>query len=166
MSEPKSLSFDWAFWYKWIMATTLGWVLGSLLFPGLGPLLAGFAIGVLQWLVLQQRLTRPWTWILATAIGWAAGWAINLFLSPGNLDLIGSMVIGVTTGISQWLVLRHAVHWAAWWVVINVVGWTTGLTLLPGVILTGVMAGVVTGFALELLLRYPKPHKENVQDEI
>ena len=76
------------------------------------------------------------------------------------------MVIGVTTGIGQWLVLRRAVYWSAWWVVINVVGWTTGLTLLPGVILTGVMAGVVSGFALELLLRYPKPHRENVQDEI
>jgi hypothetical protein len=35
-------------------------------------------------------------------------------------------------------------------------GWTTGLTLFPGVILSGMMAGNLTGLALEILLRQPK----------
>jgi hypothetical protein len=33
------------------------------------------------------------------------------------------------------------------------------MALLPGFLLTGAMAGVITGFAIELLLRYPKPQQ-------
>jgi hypothetical protein len=40
--------------------------------------------------------------------------------------------------------------------VISIVGWTTGMVLLPGLILTGAMVGAVTGFALEVHLWYPK----------
>jgi hypothetical protein len=36
-------------------------------------------------------------------------------------------------------------------------GWTTGLTLLPGFLLTGTMVGTLTGIALEVLARSPKP---------
>jgi hypothetical protein len=36
------------------------------------------------------------------------------------------------------------------------VGWTTGMALLPGLFLTGIEIGVLTGTALILLIRYPK----------
>jgi hypothetical protein len=37
------------------------------------------------------------------------------------------------------------------------------LTLLPGVFLTGVMAGAITGLCLEILLRNPKPKAAAIQ---
>ena len=85
---------------------------------------------------------------------------------PKDMDFLAGMIIGITTGTAQWLVLRNQVYWAGWWILINIVGWTTGMALLPGLMLTGVMAGVVTGFALALLLRYPKLIKEELLDEL
>jgi hypothetical protein len=150
----KILSFDWALWFFWIMAVTWGWLLGSLILPGLTLVISGFIVGVFQWLVLQGRIARPWHWIIATSIGWITGYFIAFFLLPQELE---GAVIGLTTGIAQWTILRQEFHWAGWWIVFSIIGWTTGLTLLPGVLLTGTIAGVFTGFALEILLGYPKP---------
>ena len=157
MARQKPVFFDWALWFEWIMATTLGWVVGRLLFPNLSIVTIGLALGVLQWFILQRRISQPWRWILATTLGWALG-AIILFVAlPDGMDFTAGLVMGLTTGIAQWLILRREVYWAGWWIVINVVAWTTGMALLPGFLLTGAMAGAITGFAIELLLRYPKP---------
>lgn len=157
MSGSKTLSFDWAFLFLWLMATTVGWLLGRFIFPNLAFFVIGIALGVLQWFVIQHKITNSWRWILATAIGWSLGSVIILFLIPTGMDFLAGVVVGVTTGIAQWLILRREVYWAAWWIMISIVAWTTGMALLPGIMLTGVMAGVITGIALELLLRYPKP---------
>ena len=150
------LSFDWALWFFWIMATTWGWLLGGFILPGLTLLTSGFMIAVFQWLVFQGRISRPWNWIIATVIGWTAGYFIALFILPQELETLTGMIIGLTTGIAQWLILRRELHWAGWWIVFSAMGWTTGLTLLPGVMLTGTIAGALTGLALEILLRNPK----------
>ncbi|MBN1146784.1 MAG: hypothetical protein JXA78_05985 [Anaerolineales bacterium] len=157
MPEPKTLSFDWALWFQWIMATTVGWILGRFVFPNLALVVIGIGIGVLQWFVLQHRIQKAWRWIPATVLGWLVGTAVILFLVQDGMEFFAGVVVGLTTGTAQWFILRREVHWSAWWIAISIVGWTTGMALLPGVILTGVMAGVVTGVALELLMRYPKP---------
>ncbi|HSQ25581.1 MAG TPA: hypothetical protein VLM80_00515, partial [Anaerolineales bacterium] len=64
---------------------------------------------------------------------------------------------GVSLGVSQWFVLKREVQWSFWWILISIVGWTTGIGLLPGIFLTGILAGAITGIAMELLLRFPKP---------
>jgi hypothetical protein len=153
----KILSFDWALWFFWIMATTWGWLFGGLVIPGVAFVISGFLIGIFQWLVLQGRLTRPWLWILATSIGWVTGYFMSFFLVPPGLEVFEGIVIGLMTGIAQWIVLRREFHFAGWWIVFSIIGWVTGLTLLPGVFLTGTMAGALTGLALEILLRFPKP---------
>lgn len=152
----KILSFDWALWFYWIMATTWGWLLGSLILPGVTMILAGALVGVFQWLVLQGRIDRPWRWIVATSIGWIAGYFITLFMLPQELETFTGMIIGLTTGFAQWMILRRELHWAGWWIIFSAIGWITGLTLLPGILLTGTMAGALTGLALEILLRNPK----------
>jgi hypothetical protein len=157
MPEPKIISFDWAFWFQWMMATTLGWVLGRFLLPNLAFVTIGIALGILQWLILQRRFRQAWWWIIATTIGWLVGSTIILSLLPDGMDFLAGIIIGITTGMAQWLILRQEVSWSGWWIVINVVAWTTGMALLPGIILTGVMVGVITGFAMELLLRSQKP---------
>jgi len=139
------------------MAVTWGWLLGGLIFSGVTLVLSGFMVGVFQWLVLQGRIARPWRWIVATSAGWIAGYFITLFMLPEEFVFLEGMVLGLTTGIAQWLILRRELHWAGWWIVFSIIGWITGLTLFPGVLLTGTMAGVLTGFPLEILLRYPKP---------
>lgn len=159
MARQKPVFFDWALWFQWIMATTLGWVLGRLLLPNLAIVTIGLAIGVLQWFVLQHRIHDPWRWILFTALGWAVG-AIPLFIAlPDGMDFVAGVIMGLTTGTAQWLILRREVYWAGWWIALNIVGWSTGMGLLPGFLLTGAMAGAITGIAIELLLRFPKPRE-------
>lgn len=139
------------------MATTLGWVLGRFLLPNLAFATIGIALGILQWFVLQHRIHKAWQWIFATTIGWLIGSTLIFSLTPGVPDFLAGVVLGITTGAAQWLLLWREMYWSGWWIAINVVAWTTGTALLPGIILTGVMVGVITGFAMELLLRSPKP---------
>lgn len=139
------------------MATSLGWVLGRFLLPNLAFVIIGVALGIFQWIILQQRLRDAWQWILATALGWSFGSIIVMFFMPNAMDFIAGVVIGITTGTAQWLILRKEFYWAGWWIVINVVAWTTGLALLPGILLTGVVAGLVTGTAIALLSQNPMP---------
>jgi hypothetical protein len=157
MSEPKFIEFDWAFWFQWIMATTLGWILGRFLLPNLAFVVIGIALGILQWFVLQARIHKAWQWIVATIVGWTAGSTLVLFLAVDSMEFLAGVLLGCTVGTAQWLILRKEVHWNGWWIIINVVAWTTGMALLPGLLSTGAMIGAITGLALGLLLQYPKP---------
>jgi hypothetical protein len=157
MSEPNVLSFDWALWFQWIMATTLGWVLGRFLLPNLAFAMIGIAMGILQWFILQHHIRKAWQWIFATALGWLLGSILLFSVVPTDLDFVAGVVMGLTTGTAQWVILRREFFWSGWWIVINVVAWTTGMALLPGLLLTGVIAGVITGVAIGLLLQNPKP---------
>ena len=152
----KILSFDWALWFFWIMATTWGWLLGSLLLSGLALLTAGLFVGLFQWLVLQSRVPRAWRWVVLTSAGWLAGYLLTFFLFPPELKPLEGITMGLTTGFAQWTLLRREFYWAGWWIPFSMIGWSTGLTLLPGIFLTGTMAGALTGLCLEILLRYPK----------
>lgn len=143
-------------WFLWIMATSVGWVLGRLLLPNLALVTVGLAIGILQWFLLQRRFKKAWQWILATTIGWAAAAAINFAAVPDGMDFLAGLLIGVSVGTAQWLILRREVQWAGWWIVINVIAWTTGLAFLPGLISTGALVGLITATALALLLNVPK----------
>jgi hypothetical protein len=134
----------------------LGWTLSAFLAPNIGPVIAGFAIGILQWVILQNYISNAWRWSIATGVGWAIGLAIILFTIPQELGLLYGAILGLTVGIAQWFILRQDVQRSGWWIAISVIGWTAGLTLLPGPLTTGVLAGALTGVALELLLRYPK----------
>ena len=156
MAHQKRNSFDWAFWFLWIMATAWGWILGSFFAPGVSVVATGIATGVLQWLLLKQRIPRAWHWIAATAIGWTVGGLVGSFVLPSELGFLGAMFLGMATGTAQWLILRKVVYWAAWWPVVNGVAWATGLTMFPAPLLVGVMPGAMTGIALELLLRYAR----------
>jgi hypothetical protein len=157
MSTTSSDAFDWAFWFQWMMATTSGWILGRLLFPNLSMVVIGIGVGVLQGFVLQHRLPVAWRWIPATTLGWSIGAGLVFVFVPDGMDFLAGLMIGAIVGLAQWVILKGEVQWSAWWIVISIVAWTTGIGLLPGLFLTGVMAGAITGIAIELLLRYPKP---------
>ena len=161
MPIQKNYTFDWALLFLWILATALGWFLGGVLLSGIGLIPSGTAIAFLQWLVLKQYISKPWRWIVASIIGWSLGWVISLILYSLGLDLMSGLAVGGITGIAQWLILRNEVRWSGWWIAVSAVAWAVGLTLLPGVMLSGTMAGLITGIGLELLLRNPLSFVEN-----
>lgn len=163
MADRKGTSFDWAFVFLWIMATTWGWIVGKFLVGPIGLLASGAALGALQWLVLRHRISESWRWILATAVGWLVGWGLFLFATPSELAMMSGLIVGGCTGIAQWFVLHREVHWAGWWLPISALAWTTGLNVLSGSLLAGATPGALTGVALEILMRYaPKEHsREN-----
>ncbi|HSJ55646.1 MAG TPA: hypothetical protein VLC95_00595 [Anaerolineae bacterium] len=159
MSEQEPFAFNAAFWFQWIMATAVGWVLGSLILGGITTVAAGVGVGILQWPVAYQRIPRAWRWPVVSALGWGAGWLIAWLTLPTDADLLAGPILGATVGIAQWLLLRREVRWAGWWVPVSLVAWTTGISVLPGILVTGAMAGSITGFALDLLLNYPRPSR-------
>jgi len=140
-----------------MVATTLGSLLGKFLLPSLAVVVDGLGIGIGQWVLLDRRMDRTWRWILASAVGWSAGWVISLLAIPEGMGFVEGLIVGTSLGIAQWVVLREELHWAGWWIPINVVAWSLALGPLGGFLLTGITAGVVTGFAIELLLRNPLP---------
>ncbi len=170
MSDQKqgNLAVDWALLFYWMVATTFGWLLGWLLLPAIALVTAGVGAGVMQWPVLYRRVPRAWHWILATAAGWLAGLAIIIPVIPPGMGALSGAVLGATTGTAQWLLLRRHVRWAGWWIVVSILAWATalaiGIALLPRVVLSGVVVGTMTGLALDLLLRTPRPAEEGEED--
>ena len=135
--------------------------MGGVLLSGIGLIPSGTAIAFLQWLVLKQHISKPWRWIVTSILGWSLGWVISLILYSLGLELMSGLAIGGITGIAQWLILRNEVQWSGWWIAVSAVAWAVGITLLPGVMLSGTMAGLITGIGLELLLRNPLSFVEN-----
>ena len=107
-------------------------------------------------------------WILTTAVGWVAGTAIMIAAVPPGLGAVSGAVLGATTGMMQWLVLRPQVRWAGWWVVVSTLAWALGIGLapsselvaLPRIVLSAIMPALMTGIVLVLLLQVPKPSEE------
>jgi hypothetical protein len=151
--------FDWAFWFQWMLATAAAWVIGRLLFPSLATVTIGLAIGILQWFLLKSRILDAWWWIVASAFGWALGSFLVLLLIPEELDVFASLIIGLSMGSAQWIVLSRFTYRSGWWIVVNIIAWTTGMALFPGIVLTGVMAGLITATAVAFMFKNPKPQE-------
>jgi hypothetical protein len=154
--EQRQPSFEWTTWVQWILATTLGWIVGLAIFNEFG---VGLGVGVAQWLVLRRLGPTTVWWTFGSAAGWIAGWVIivsGFLLPPGVTGLnsvLSGLILGTTTGIGQWLVLRRLVYGAGWWIFASIVGWTVGLTGIGGTSLVGAIVGALTGFMLDFLLR-------------
>jgi hypothetical protein len=145
------------------------------------PLLAGFLIGFMQWAVLRNYVTNSADWILAGGTSWAVGFALGLFLinalaGTGLGGWLGYILFGIIVAIVQWPLLRREIPHLWMWILANVVGWTAGFYLsqialnivfnsssIPPLtstsfiaVVTGLVAGAVTGIALVLIVRQPE----------
>ena len=77
--------------------------------------------------------SRFWLqWVLASILGFAVGAAMGNAVT----DLIFTALFGVAGGFTQWLVLRHRILGAGWWVLAS----TLGFAIAPIAALAGVMA--------------------------
>ena len=149
----KERLFNWRFWLQWILATTLGWLLGGAIFPiEIG---AGAAIGFLQWLVLRPFFYQTWWWIAYSAVGWILGWGVLLILPSSTV--FSGVILGLSMGIAQWIPLRKWVPQAFWWPLVSALAWMIGFgEVMFGETLIGAIVGVITGITLELFIRFSK----------
>lgn len=133
----------------------------------------GLIMGLLQYWLLRRYLPRMGWWVLATVGGWVIGlllifisswlqiWSIESF----DLDL-AFIVMGLSIGTGQWLLLRRRLSRSGWWVGANIVGWGLLSLLTPGnsigqygLLLLGFLPACVTAMVLVLLIR-PTPPTE------
>jgi serine/threonine-protein kinase len=154
MTNTKSRSLDWALWFYWIMATTLGWLLGSIFFQGIPVIISGVAVAAFQWSVLYKRIPNAWRWAVVSSLGWITGYILFVVFFPADFGIFLGPVVGGAVGIAQWFVLRKELDWAGWWIIISILAWTTGLTLIPGLLSSGALPGALTGLALVLLFKF------------
>ncbi|MEA3350210.1 MAG: hypothetical protein U9Q82_06290, partial [Chloroflexota bacterium] len=60
MSKRRDEPFNWVFWLQWVLATTVGWLIGGAFLPvEIG---AGLAVGLLQGLILRPMIARTGWW--------------------------------------------------------------------------------------------------------
>lgn len=123
--------------------------------------LTGVAIGLAQWFSLRQLIPGAGWWIVATPLGWLFGYLATVLMAAlgpttnmsGTAALVPWLVIGLATGICQWLLLRAHYQRAGWWLpvatlamAIGATGWVFGGICGGG--LTWLAAGGLTGFTI------------------
>jgi hypothetical protein len=145
---------DWALWFYWIMATSVGWLLGSLLFSGIPVVISGVAVAAFQWAVLYKRIHKAWRWVIVSSLGWIAGYILLVVIFKTYFNLLSGPILGGAVGVAQWLILRKEVDWSGWWIVFSALAWTTGLTLMPGLLTSGALPGALTGLTLVVLFKF------------
>lgn len=169
MSDTERPQFDWGFFFYWLVATNGGLFAAWLLVPTIALPAGGAGVAVLQGLVLYKRIPKATQWIMAGIIGWLAGVAVILVLVPPGFGVLSGAIIGALTGAAQWWVLRRHVRWAGWWPAISAGAWAiglaSGLEVIPRVLLSGAMAGTLTGIVLDFLLRQSRPAASEGQDQ-
>ncbi len=181
--------FDWNFWLWWVLLTSIGstaamfalvFIVFNLGIPVLdsGPdpaapslaqqmaaaplfALAGAIAGTFQWLTLRTLLPQAGWWVLASALGWAAGYLSTLVVPPPSAGQVSFataalapwLAIGLATGLAQWLFLRRRLSSSGWWVlasalavVTGAAGWIFGSVI--GGALSWAAAGALTGYVL------------------
>ena len=182
---------DWGLWLWWVVAGVVGWGVGwglgwseveflsvDVAAAEYGGVVVGVTVaGVLQWLVLRQRMARAAWWIVASLVsGIVAGGVIYGVVGDAgfsaevarDLDVgwvVEAGLYGVVLGMLQWLVLRGQVALSGLWVLASTVGWIVGDPVCSSLmdfgalswVVFGAVYGAITGLVLVWLLRQPSP---------
>ncbi len=86
----------------------------------IGLFAVGIVGGLMQWLVLRNKIQKAYWWIIACAFGYAAGITAN--------DVMFELILNVALknmGEFSWIIIR-GMYWA---VFASVYGFVTGITL-------------------------------------
>ncbi len=87
----------------------------------IGLFAVGIVGGFLQWLVIKNKFQKAYMWIIACAIGYAAGITVNDMM----FELILNMALKNMGESASWIIIR-GIYWA---VFASVYGFVTGITL-------------------------------------
>jgi hypothetical protein len=151
----RSRSIGWSFWSQWVLASVLGaavgWGTSSTVYLLLGltedavarvpakvamfaadGVALGVGVGAAQFLVLRVHLDGAGRWVLATAVGYGAGFALTGLLEKAISEAFGAFVgyalTALAIGLLPWLlVLRGRVARSGWWILANAVGFYLGV---------------------------------------
>ena len=152
---PHSPEAGWPFWWRWVLATNVGWFSGILAGLSIAAALpearaleravvsavvAGLFVGAAQAYVLRASIPDARNWVLATAIGWPVGVGFTRAIHPEAAAELGALhtildaaVVafgaGAVVGIAQACVLRSRLPRWGYWPLVSAVGW--GI-LFPG----------------------------------
>ena len=116
----------WRVWLLWMLASTVGWVVGGVMFVPVVVLagtaldvlvgwavagaVGGAVVGVWQWLVLREQSVRAGWWIVASTAGWAVAafvylpmvfgtmFGFGLFMGGAFAGAVGGAVVGSGSG--------------------------------------------------------------------
>jgi hypothetical protein len=140
---------DWSLALRWVVATSVGWVIGFAICEALNATLdflahpptdgavIGIAIGIGQWLALDHRINRSRWWILASIVGFGVGKEVGDLVAQAGSGAVGSglagLALGTSLGSAQWLVLRRYVEAARWWIVASAIAWAIGWSIIASV---------------------------------
>ncbi|HEX5836868.1 MAG TPA: hypothetical protein VFY26_03490 [Anaerolineales bacterium] len=138
-SSPRFLLLWILAFLSFPIAGLLANLMGAVTTPGialLAGLIAGGTLGGVQWLVLRSQLALSRWWILATAVGMAAGLALGTaFLgseTAGGPLLWRAAITGLCIGVAQWLLLRQVLPQSIVWIGVITLGWTLGWFITRG----------------------------------
>jgi hypothetical protein len=176
------------YWLAWFLASSMGYGIGAFLGISLGyrffptdtfanGIAFGFVMGAtggcFQWFVLRERIAGAGLWALASAVGFGLALGALEAVDTGEHIVMAAFLMGVVSGILQWLILRRKLPRAGWWLLANLLGSLVGANALPIArpildasywylfwitlgLLLGARNGAITGAALVWLLR-PSP---------
>jgi hypothetical protein len=126
----------------------------------------GAVIGGLQWPIVRGAGVLPVRFLVASAVGFAAGYPLGQTIQANivfhwSLHLTGYWsalaAFGLFLGVPQWWILRRHLKRASLWVLLSVIGWMlTGLarmSLRTGDGLDSLWYGIATGLGLVWLAR-------------
>lgn len=167
--KASTTSMGWATWLRWLLVSFIALITGLVVFILVGSSLGeaidqappfvfglvlgaifGSAFGIAHWFFLRRFLPGITAWIRATMIGFTFAAAIIFGLLEGDgsesslfLRIIHAVLIGLSLGFAQWLVLRNRLAQTAYlWILFSLGAW---------------VIGELTGIALEGLAEPPLP---------
>ena len=145
-------------------------------------------IGMFQYGLLRRYLLRIGWWVWVTLIGWLLAfiladvwWDLLTRFWPAEVVYAlpalnpAFVILGVSVGTWQWLLLRRRLPHAGWWIVANVAGWGLlrlvigeSLTSFSELVALGMVPACITAVTLALLINQVRPSEpQKVQaDEV
>ena len=186
MTQQHVKSIRRIFWVWWALATIVGIIVGAYFASAIGQAdwamtiqpsrrfivwalegaMLGAVVGIMQWFVLRQQVSKGGWWVLASIVG-IANAAVILSLFPAEaswvMNGIAIIILGAIVGVAQWLVLWWQTPKAGLWIIANILGVVAGGVLgigiigenIVGIIVSMALFGVITGSALTWLVGQP-----------
>lgn len=139
--------------------------------------LLGLMTGIAQYVLLRRNLPGMGWWVAATILGWS----LILLLMFGLRELMATfwpaeafyrslwvmdsafILLGLSIGTAQWLLLHHRLPRAGWWIVANLAGWgllalvTAGPFNQNSILLVALVPACATAVALAFLFNQNPP---------
>jgi hypothetical protein len=174
----------WGFWVRWVVATIIGWFVGTLaafilsdvvvnlVYPKETGLILGLClgagVGLSQKIAVRRRITLAHSWVWGAMVGIGIPFAVVVLhneLRPGAgeswPELPALIIGGAICGLLQVPALRPHTSWVYWWVLASTASWSLAWSIaeLEFFFAPPLVLGAVSGGVLLWLRKVPKTAK-------